>query len=809
MKKLLYCIVFFTSSCLAQTSMKSVSGTIQDTHTEGVVGAAVKLFQAKDSVFVKGVVADEQGKFKIENLKTGTYYLKVSSIAFKEFMGIGFDIKETTKDVELPTIFLLPAKETTLKEVVITAKKPLIEQEIDRTIVNVEAMLSAATSNTLEVLERTPGVQIDAQGTITLNGRSGVLVLIDGRSTYMSGQDLAAYLKSLPGGMLQKLELMDNPPAKYEAAGGSVINIILKKNRNLGLTGNVSGSYSQGQKARSNNAVNLNFNRQKFNFFTNLGYNIDGNAIKETNERTIFTEQKTILSDFNAVNNADYSSKSLFSRVGLDINASPKTVFGFQVFFQNRPRHEQANFQNNILKVSEPLPQHFTGANAGDFNWQSKGANFNFNHKLNDKGRELSGDLNYINYASDGLRFFENFEQNLAFQKFDNRLINDINIYNFKADYSHPIAKTAKFEAGIKASYIKNDNDVQFNQFTNNQYSIDYNKSNHFIYTENINAAYVSFQKNINKKLSTQLGVRAENTYLLGELLANQQISGERFTQNFKNVFPSVFINYKLDSSLNHTIGLNYTRRINRPNYHQFNPFLTYIDVYTYTQGNTELHPFFLHIIQLRYQYKQFYTLSLGYDGADGILDDITIRRGETFIKKPFNVGTGFRVGLSQNFNLKLTKFWSSNMNIQIARFQIDGNADGFIGTSRFYTFRTFINNQFNFGKGWSGELTGFISTAERFYPIADLGKASFNATIQKKILKDKGALRLSFDDPTYTNFTRERTADFQNTYQFRKSVYDTRRVGLAFSYRFGNEKYARKRKHQDNAAQEEQRRVE
>jgi hypothetical protein len=775
---------------------KSIVGSVKDTQNESVIGATVKLMNSSDSSFVKGGITDINGNFLLQNLSSGSYFLEITSMGFLKYRSVKRTLDQQQTKVELPVIILLPAKSTTLNEVVVSAKKPLIEQEIDKTVVNVGTMISAASSNTLEVLGKTPGISVDAQGNISLYGKSGAMVLIDGRSTYMSGTDLVAYLKSLPGGLLDKLELMDNPPAKYDAAGSSIINIILKKNKTRGLTGNLSSGMSMGQKLRVNNSVNVNLNRQKINWFWGIDQSLDKDYTEETSQRTIFDNNKISIANIQSKNYSDYKSNSLSGRFGADFTLSEKTILGVQFFLQNRPRSDEANYVNTTAN------QEFKGNNNGKIDWNSKSANVNFNHKFNGKGHELSGDLNILNYRSGGLRNFNRVTEN---ELFDNKLSNNINIYNFKTDYSLPLSKGASLESGLKVSFVKNDNDALFR---NESAAIIYSRSNHFIYHENINAGYVNFRKSINKKFSLQMGLRAENTNILGELLPNESIQYQRFNQNFTNFFPSVFLSYNLDSLKNHNLSFNFTRRINRPNYQQFNPFLNYVDAYNYTQGNPALQPFYLNLVRFKYQYKSIYTLGFGYDGADGILGEITVREGETFIRKPFNTGIGNRMFMSHNLTLQPTKWLSSTLYFQLARFDIKSNINEETNHTVFFTARVSINQQISFGNGWSSELSAQYKTEERIYPTTVLARASVYFSMQKKILKDKGAIKLNINDIFHSDTYRERIENFQNIYQNRININDTQRIGLAFSYRFGNEKYARKRRNRDNSATEETERV-
>ena len=799
MKKLFFLLLLSFSS---QAQDFLIRGTVKDTENKPVPGATVKLIHAADSSFVQGGSSDGEGNYTLPATPAGTYYLKVSGVSFKEYTGLHFTVNGSQKVNELPAVFLLPDKEIALDEVTVKARKPLFEEKIDRTIVNIEAMISAPALNTHEVLERTPGIQIDANRNITLNGKQGVMVLIDDRSTYLGGRDLANYLKSLPGGVLEKLELMENPPSRYDAAGGAVINIVLKKNKVLGLTGNLASGNSLGVLPRSNNSLNLNYKRGKLNVFSNLSYNFDRQFSDQRFERKLYDETGAMSSIITGQNYTEYTLNSFNARLGMDLFLTEKTVLGLQLFAQNRPMQEWQTVDNQLENET------ISGTNTQLNSWNSNGLNVNFNHKIDEKGQEVSADFNYIRYASGMSKQFENDSPDIFLQRFDNEISGQIDIYNFKTDYSLPLGKGSRLDMGLKSSFVKNDNDARFFIFQDNGPLEDFGRSNHFIYNENLNAAYVNYQKSMSKQLSVQLGLRAENTNLLGELQPNQELAGERFTQNFTNVFPTFFLNYKLGKDNKHSLGLNYSKRINRPNYHQFNPFLNYIDAYTYSQGNTEVRPFFLDNYRLQYAYGQVYRAHFGYTAADGILGDISIRRGEIFIRKPYNVGTGFQLFLSQNLSLKPTKFWSSNLNFTLARFQVDGKADGTKGEAKFYSSRINISNQFTFQKGWSGDLSANYSGADRFFPVSTLSRLRFYAAVQKKILKEKGSLRLTLDDLSYGDISRELTENFQNASQYRKTLYDTRRAGLSFTYNFGDEKFARKRRHQDNAAQEEQGRV-
>jgi hypothetical protein len=813
MKYILTFLIALTFQQAISQKSKSISGTVKNTRNEVLADASVKLIKAPDSSLVKGETTNNNGKFQFNNLQDGNYLLVISSVGHKKFNSAPITVDELHHTIVLPVVILSLSGNNQLKEVVVTAKRPLIEQDIDKTIVNVDAMISAATSNTLEVLEKTPGVTVDMNGSITLNGKQGVLVLIDGRATHMSGQDLASYLKSLPGGMLDKLELMDNPPSKYDAGGGAIINIKLKKNRDRGLTGNISSSYSQGIMARTANTLNINYNRRKYNWFGNIGYSSDGNKAIDLTDRMYFTPDNEMFSRVFLDNTNYYSSSGLTSRLGLDYTLSDKTILGFQVNLQTRPRTDKSLFETRSFDTGMGLDSTNTGTSINKNDWLNTGANINFQHKLSKPGRELSGDLNYIRYQSEGDQYFSNYVEMPGTPKsnsgnFRYGINSGITIYNAKVDYVHPLKNKASFETGLKSSIVENDNDSRYYNTTSSGDVAEDSRSNHFIYDENINSAYLSFRKNW-KRLGGQVGMRAENTRLKGNQVGNSMVPHSESRQNFTDVFPTFFISYKLDSTGNHTITGSFARRINRPNYQQFNPFLVFRDNYTYATGNPDLKPNYQSRIELRYNYKQLLSLGLQYGHTVNMLVPSTEAVGNIFINRPYNIGEGAVIILSTNLNVKPTKWWMLNTNILVGHMEVKGTLYDQTLNPSFYSYRLNLMNQFTFKKGWSAELVGHFTGKDLNQQSISNSRRRLNGAIQKKLFKDKASLKLTYEDMFHMWKSEENSIGIKQASFYRLNEFDSHRVGISFSFRFGNETFARKRRHSDNAAENEKARVE
>jgi hypothetical protein len=668
-------------------------------------------------------------------------------------------------------------KQVQLKSVEVVTKRPLLEQSIDKTVVNVESMISAASSNTLEVLNKTPGVTVDQHGNINLNGKS-VLVLINGRATYMSGQDLANYLKSMPGSTLDKIELMDAPPARYDANGNGVINIRLKKSTILGLTGNVSLGVSQGMYARTNDAINLNYNYKKMNWFSSLSYSRDNENEKERSNRQYFADNTDVLLHSRVHGKSD--PKSI--RLGMDYNASAKTVIGFEVNGQQKQSLYSRTFVSETNKDSIN-----TGYTYSDATWKNLSGNVNFLHRFNNQGHELSADASYITYRNDDNQDLANDDNPFYYH-----LLSDMSIFAAKADYVNPIG----LEAGVKSSFVTNDYDSRY--FNEKRVQVD-SSSNHFIYHENINAAYISARKKW-KRWGAQLGLRVENTRINSPAL---------FQQNYTKAFPSMFLSYRMDSAGDHTLSWNLGRRINRPNYQQFNPFLAYINSYTYATGNTDLRPQTSYRTEIKYQYKQRFGFGIQYNWFHDVLFNLSDVVDNIYISKPDNVAKGYIAMVLANLSLQPAKWWNMNVNIMAGKMQLKGQI--FSNTtlnSGTYSARIKVNNQFDLTHGWSAETSGDYSG--RNINGQDVIKAQviFYGGIQKKLWQNKAAIKLNMEDIFFTAGQTIYSSGVKDSYYTRRRTYDSQRIGLAFSYRFGRETFARKRNHNDNAADQEQERA-
>jgi hypothetical protein len=814
--KTLVTAIFFIFTLIkvsAQNTENTISGAVRDTRNEVIPGATVKLLKTADSSMVQGEITDIDGKFRFRKVVPATYFISITAMGQKPFNSVPVTIDEAHPSVTMPPVILLPAKNIELNEVTVKAKKPLIVQEIDRTVVNVESMISSATSNTLEVLGKTPGVTVSTNGDISLNGKSGVMVLIDGRSTYMSGQDLAAYLKSLPGGVLDKIELIDNPPARYDASGNAIIDIRLKKSRAGGLTGSVSFGASMGKYARNNNAVNLNYNRKKVNLFANLGYNHEKNYSLDAYDRRFYTIDSKPSSFVDLVNHQTSRNNGFNANFGMDFAATPKTTYGLIVNLNGGKRKGTLDYESTNFNAEHQPEAIGRGENRAHDQRDNKSFNLNMLHKFNTAGRELAVDANYLRYDSQGNQTIRNatFDPNGATtgkEEFLYRIPSLINIYTAKADYSHPLKNKAKMDAGFKSSIV--DNDIVFDHFNVNEgiQTIDNRRSNHFKYHENINAAYINGQKSWTR-FAVQLGVRVENTEARGNQIGNDSVPGMQFTKSYTGLFPSAFFSYKLDKKGNNTLVLMAVRRINRPNYQLLNPFVVFKDQYSYTSGNPRVTPQYQNRLELKYQHKQFLNMGLSYNKFTDVIFQTTQAVGEIFTTRPENIANGYMVLLNTTVSASPTKWWYTNTTLRLSRMEIQGSV--YTEQLSFETniARLELNNYFTMKNGWTAELGGYYASRDLNGQTVTSGMYRVNAAIQKKIWKGKGNISLSAEDIFHTWIYHNRSLSLRQSEYFQTSESDTQRVGLSLSYRFGKDTFARKRRHNNNASDDEKGRIE
>lgn len=773
----------------AQTSDGKISGTVLDDSKKPLDGATVVLLTAKDSSVVSNQLANPDGSFAFQNVKDNTYIVKITYIGYKNYSS-GNIVVGGQKAVKLPAITLSSTGKT-LSGVGVTAQKSFVQQKIDRTVVNVSALISNTGANALEVLEKTPGVQVDADGNITFKGKSGVLVMIDDKPTYLSAQNLATYLKSLPSSALDQIELMDNPPAKYDAAGNAgVINIKTKKNVIRGFNAVASASFAQGFYERTNESINMNYRVNKVNLFANLSYNGDKNYRRLEIDRNYLDANGNTASSLKDISYFRPTNHNTNIKAGMDFFISPKTTWGIVYTGDISNSHDSSPVFSLLYGANGGLDSTINTLNTSKSKFNSNGVNLNFTHKFDSVGRQLTFDLDYIHDVSGSNQMFVN---NTFLP--DNTLTNStaltdnlpafINIYSAKTDYTHPLKGKAKIEAGVKSSYVNTDNAANYFNVVDGVRSVDYNQTNRFLYKENINAGYLNFNKNFGR-FSIQTGLRLENTNGWGHQLGNAERRDSSFVNHYIDLFPTAYFSYNIDTAGHNVLVLSYGRRIGRPNYGSLNPFTFFVDEFTQFSGNPFLKPQFTDNYKLAYSFRSLFTVAFVYNYTTDVQGETIHRNGPIFISTTGNIGQQKLLDLSVSSNFQPAKWWSVNLYAEEYRNSYQGAFyTGYLNQSQ-YSFSANASNQFTFTNGWSAEISGFYNSGGTYGQFVLLPKGMLNAALQKKVLNNKGSIKLNVRDilhsfspsGTITNI-QDATATFHN-------FVDTRVATLTFTYSFG-----------------------
>ncbi|MBI2730625.1 MAG: TonB-dependent receptor [Sphingobacteriales bacterium] len=810
MKKLtglLIAILGFTTISFAQQKNGKVTGQVIDGSSKIIEAATISLLRAGDSSVAKISVADKQGKFVFEAIADGRYMVSISAVGHVKAYSEVFEINEAQKGISIKTIELIPVSKS-LNAVTVVSRKPLIEQKIDRTIVNVEAAVTNVGASALDVLEKSPGISIDKDGNISLKGKQGVQVYIDGRPSYLSGTDLATYLRNLTSAQLEQIEIMTNPPAKYDAAGNSgIINIKTKKNKQLGYNGSINLGYGQGRLPKFNESVNFNYRKNKINLFANIGYSNRKNwQDLDIQRKFIDKSTKVLISNFDQNSRIKENGESINAKVGLDYYATQKTTLGIVLNGFNNPGKFSNRSDVYISNPSNVLTNITKAATNNDRKWKNFGANLNLRHVFDSTGKELTADLDYLGYKSTNAQDLVNAYYNAVGQPTDipdtllGSLPQDINIYSAKMDYSQPLKKGAKFEAGVKTSFVKTDNDARYDSLLNNQKVLDRGRSNHFVYNENVNAAYVNYSRPFGKKISAQFGLRVENTNIKGRSTGlvyrnnNWVAFDSTFNRHYTQLFPTVFFQYNADKK--NTFGLNYGRRIERPDYEDLNPFILFLDRYTFQQGNPGLLPQFSHNIELSHTYKGFLTTTLNYTNTTDIINDVLEQNtsaSETFVKKA-NIAKQRQYGIAVAAGFSVKKWWSMNVYGNVYNNQYSGIINGDFVKTNATTGQFNVGNQFKFNKGWASEVSGFYRTSGIEGVFAIRGFGMMNLGVSKQMMKGKGSVRLNVRDVLWSQKIKGniRYSNIDAAFQQQR---DSRVFNIGFTYRFNKGKVGQKRK--------------
>lgn len=802
-------LCLFTSFLNAQNGV--IKGKIIHSDNSSANSILVTLL-AKDNSIAKTQISETDGSFEFTKLIDESYSIVIEDDKYKLFQSQIITISKEQFIVVLPPIVLQKSDTNSLKEVVVQKKKSFVENKIDKTVLNVDALLSAAGGDAMDVLEKAPGIIVDENGTITFKGKSGVAVFIDDKPTYLSGADLEAYLKSLPASTLNQIELMTNPPAKYDAAGGAgIINIITKKSKAQGFNGSVTSRVSQGKRTQTRQGVNLNYLNNNIRIFGNIGYNYQNTIHDLYIFRRFKNEDLTTKSLFDQTSIMGRTGNNTNAKIGMDYYLSEKATIGVGVTGTFRSGNNRSDVNSTLSDANSVLDSTIIAKNRERDSFKNGGLNLNYRYDIDSIGTKFTVDFDYLNYVTATNQKFNNtvYQPDNSISN-QNELIGDlpsrIDIYSFKTDYSHPLKNSGVIEGGYKVSISNTDNIADYRDVISDVPVPNYDMSNHFRYNEVINAGYVNFNTSY-KRFSFQTGLRLENTYSKGNQLGNAQKPASKFKRSYTNLFPTVFVQYKLDSIGNNQLVATYGKRINRPYFQDLNPFVSPLDRFTYYAGNPYLNPSFAYNYELSYRYKGYFATTISYGNTkDDIDETIEINEG-IYYSRPGNIGKSEYYSINFTADIPFYKWWKANFynEITYSKFKSKLYTEDLNSSGTFWYFSA--NNSFIFSQKWSGEIGGSYQTDIVSSQFRLGSRGGISLAVKTKILKDKGSLKLSANDVFYGQINTGTINNLRLTDANWVNKADTRFAALTFTYSFGNA-FKSKEQHEASGADSEKNRV-
>ncbi|CCH00081.1 TonB-dependent receptor [Fibrella aestuarina BUZ 2] len=792
-----FCLLLFgftvTLSAWGQTPSGTLVGLVHDTHHQPAPYAALKLLRASDSTLVTGTVADQAGRYQLSNVPVGPYRLRASLVGMTETSSpiVTVLASQTTAVGTL----LLGNDEKTLDAVTVRARKVYIEQQADKTVLNVATNGAAQSKTAYELLQQAPGVVIDPNDNIRMAGKQGVNVFIDGKPTNLSSADVANLLRATPASNIATVELITNPSARFDAQGGAgIINIRFRRDKSLGLNGNASASYGQSDHHRALATLDLNYRARHLNLYGNTSLSDNYQITNVAYDRSAAGA---------ALSQRGYDrdgTRAIVYKAGADYFIGASHTLGLVVSGNAAANQFGTYTTSNLFSNGGRLDT--TLINGIDNPSWNKRVNAALNyHFVDTLGHDLNIDVDYTRFGNESPSLIGTDYRTASGQpllrrqsRFD--ASTTIGILTLKGDFINEWkARRLKLETGLKHTDVSTDNDLL--AFVGGTPEAperpDATRTNRFTYRELVSAAYASLNHAMGK-WTVQAGLRAEHSTVRGRSTDLAENVVPKPDTTYLNLFPTAFVQYQ--ASDKSQFGLNYGRRIGRPSYQDMNPFIYQVDPYTSQRGNPYLRPTYTHNLEVSYTYKWATTLKLAYSLTDDFATDVIRQEGLVTYSTVANVGTADALNLSFSSPLPITKWWDTYFYAGATWTRFQGNvfpnndpAGAF--DRRAFAFEGYMQHSFTLSKLMSAQVSGFWNapTTQTLYRNGGLG--ALNLSLSRKVMHERGKVSLTADDVLNTMRWRQ-SGTFNGTpgqverFDLARK-WESRRLTLRFSYRFGS----------------------
>ena len=792
-------LIFSTSSFCQTDNGNTISGKVQDAKSKVLAGTTVSLLRAKDSSLLKAGVTNNDGFFEINTKANLPFILSYELIGFEKKYSEVFNLNDN-KDFKAATVFLTPSSKK-LEDVTVTStRKPLIEVKADKLVFNVENSINATGSDALELLQKSPGIQVDNNDNISMKGKTGVKIYIDGKILQMDAKDIASYLKSINSNDIEAIEMISNPSAKYDASGNAgIINIRLKKNKKFGTNGTASIGLKQGITPKGNGSINLNYRNKKVNLFGNLG----GDIGKHENNLYLNRTQNDSVYDQHTTNTNE--KKNYNAKVGIDYFMDQKNTFGVIVKYNNEDEKWNSNGKTNIFFQSQS-PTSFVKRLEASSTIPGLRANMNtnLNYRYADTmGTEITADADYGTFRGRGNSYQPNYYINgagnlISTNIYANHTPTDIDIYTAKFDAE--INKWGgKLGYGVKYSYVKTSNTLDFFNVSSTTFveTKVLSKSNQFDYTENVNAGYINYQRKLNAKWDLQLGLRLEQTNSLGQLVRDDGVKkgDDTVRKSYLDFFPSGALTWSINGK--NSLTLTYSRRIDRPVYQDLNPFEYKLDELTYQKGNPFLKPQYTDNLELTHTFMGFLNTTVGYSNVKNYATQVIDTIANASYLQQQNLATQQILNFNIGSPLPIKKWWNGYANFYYSYQIFDGHISDKPVHTEIPNYGAYLQSTFTLGHNFSTEFSGWYNGPSLWAATwFTKPQGGIDIGVQKQLFDKKATIKLTVTDPFYTEPWKA-NSNFGGLKINAGGNWESRTIRIAFSYRFGSNqiKEARDRK--------------
>ncbi len=785
--KLLISVILFASfTSRAQENKAQIKGYVFDSKKAPAMYATVILMN-KDSVFMNGALSAEDGSYVLDKIAPGSYLVMIRSIGFKNHVSAPIVINKN--QVIVMDSIRLSTDVNELSQVVITGKKAILEVLPDKIVFNVAQSANAAGSTGLELLAKSPGVVVDMDKNIILQGKSGVQIFINGRPSRLAGADLANLLESMRSDNVESLEIITNPSSKYDAEGtGGIINIKLKKNMNLGLNGNLNASFSQGKYARTSLGSSINYVAEKLSF--NASVNVSDNHFQmDVVDKTI---QNNYLLDKTSYSDNNRKGFNITSGVDYKFNAKHSASIDGRVFINNSNKVLRSN--TGIFQSTESIP--FEILKAGT---QDKVATENYLLNMNyryipNKSSSLSADFSIGNYSNnkgtDQPNDYYNSELSTILRSSNARYNSDtyINLWSGMLDYEKRF-KSITLSSGAKYSFISTNNKLAFYNLDNTTPVYDSTRSNDFTYSEKVFALYFILNAKPTKKISINAGLRMENAASLGRL--NSEIASENseVPRNYTDFFPNLSVAF--DNQKNSVISASYGKRITRPNYQDLNPFESRSSELNAWKGNPFLKPNYITNYQINYSFKRKLIISNTYSVTKDFFANIFIISGDKgSILSPRNMQKATNNGLSVNYTQQVVKWWEFTSFLIYSYATYKGDVEGVKIDLKSNNLNFRLQNNLKLPADITAEVTYFVSSPGIWGGTLQTDAyQGLNIGVKKYFIDRRFLIQLTGNDIFRGSSDYYYHSNYGGMVVKGVITFDNQRFGINVTYNFGNQK--------------------